>query len=338
MQAKIEKSSSQEQSNGLAHTIGAITENQKNKLYINGLGEITDARSCTVQGPRGFLYLDAAPAKAQALLGYQSLLVSETNQAKMQKVLSSLNENYTCVVMTRDSDEALETAEKLAGAIDSTKPIEVINVAEDHFSGAPSADKTGSTTGNTLIADERSTFARCANWFGCITWDTLPAFIVVGESIAAGRPFGAVFAHRNLGLPQQSNTVSEESLAQVQTVINALTQSHATSETAALGNYLLEKLRSLRSTCPQPMKISAIGLNAQITFETPELTKEVLIGMRERGILLATDGKCSLSIFPPLTIRAAEIDAIAGSLRAQLMGWPMSLPAPCCGDHDHHDH
>lgn len=305
-------------------------------LFIKGLGEIKDSRSCTVQGKNGFLYLDAAPNTAHAMLGHNKLSVSQTSQRQVQDKLSGLSENYRCVSLSRSSNEALKIAQDLVTQLFSdSKELKVIDPISASYESDPVVNSDACMEKLVLVADERQSIARTGEWFVSNSWKNKPSFIIVGEALAAGHPFGAVFAHRTIEMDDLTNSASQQSLEVVNATLEAIARENLLSDTARLKKYFSEKLLSLRSTCPQDMEIKSVGLNAQITFATPELTEETLIGLRERGIILATDEQCTLKIYPPLTIRAAEIDAISGSLRAQLMGWPASLPAPCCGDHDH---
>lgn len=311
-------------------------EHPHNNLFINGLGEIKDSRSCTVQGKNGFLYLDAAPNRAHALLGHNKLSVSQTSQKQVQDKLSALNANYRCVSLAKSSDEALKIAQSLATELrGNSRKVRVIDPISASYASDSVINSDADMENLLLIADEQRSIARTGEWFASNSWKHKPSFIVVGEALAAGHPFGAVFAHRTIKLDELPHTASQKSLEFVNASLETIARENLLSDTARLEKYFSEKLQSLLSTCPHHMEIKSVGLHAQLTFETPELTEETLIGLRERGILLATDEQCTLKIYPPLRIRAAEIDAISGSLRAQLMGWPASLPAPCCGDHDH---
>lgn len=282
---------------------------------IDGVGRIADARACTVQGPTGFLYLDARGSPAQKLIGYDVHIAPDATQLDLENSLAAIDSRYQCVLITQTGEKAIQAADfiskELAGRTSTNRPAVVV---------------------------EFDDFARSGIWCESSKLQSLPDLIVLGESVSAGRPFGAVLACKHSpGLSvsgsQAVPDITERAIGFAVGTLKMIERENLIASAKTLVDYLNSKLASLISTCTQAMEIDCFGLDATITFCDSTSAKSVARELTERGILISTAPGNRLALSLPLIVRPAEIDAIVGSLRSTLMGMPAMMPGPCCSHH-----
>ena len=319
-----------------------------------------EARRCTVQLSTGRLYLDAAATPATALLGHDLPQLSPSDEPTVQRMISSLAPSYTCVALAQSYASAAGLAARLARSVSapSSRVLEM-----NAFDGEPPASPNfkDSNPDDLIIAYENETLARAGRWFASATWQRPPAFIIIGDALALGSPFGAILARESLAAnldPSQladdaaapfvstgSKTleqsaqphggisdvvVSSDSLSRVAAAIRIVEEEGLLQHGRELAEYLTARLHAVRETCPQIESISSAGLFFRIELAPPLTASLIRRRMCERGVLAATEDQGRLVINSPLALRIAEADVITGALRGALLDLPMpTFAAPC---------
>jgi hypothetical protein len=280
-----------------------------------------DARRCTVQLSTGLLYLDAAAQPATALLGHDVLRETTTDAKSAHALLSSLAPTYRCVAMARDFPSAVGAAEMLLRARGDA--VERLDAALGEPSHAPAA----------LIAIENETLGRRGVWLASSLWTRTPDVIVVGDALSQGLPFGALLARADVVADMPQPTVNDEpndAAARAAAVIGAVEAEGLIEDGRRTADHLAERLRAAQSVCREIERVETAGLSARVTLAKPLTAARIRRAMCERGVLVCVDNVGRLVIDPPLCMRAAEIDVIAGAMRAAVLGLPISGVSACC--------
>lgn len=187
------------------------------------------------------------------------------------------------------------------------------------------------SAGGVCIADEVQTgYGRIGTHFWAFEkYDVVPDIVVLGKPIGNGHPIGAVITTRAIagsfdnGMEFFStfggNNVScAIGLAVLEVVQEEKLQRHALE----VGEHLLEGLRSLqrRHRMISDVRGSGLFIGAELrrNDETPAGTEanQIVNRMRERGILLGTDGPYHnvLKIRPPMPFSHADADLLLTTL------------------------
>ncbi len=319
-----------------------------------------EARRCTVQLSTGRLYLDAAATPATAILGHDLPQLTPSDEPTVRRMISSLAPGYNCVALAQSYASAADLAARLARSVSApSSRVLKINALDGEPPASP--DRDDLNTNDLVVAYENETFARTGRWLASAAWQRPPAFIVIGDALALGLPFGAVLARETLAAnPNLTQLASYSTATFLSTDPNALENSaqphdriadgalsSATLSRAAaavrivekeallqhgreLAEYLTARLHAVRETCPQIESISSVGLFFRITLTPPLTASLIRRRMCERGVLVAIDDQGDLVINPPLALRIAEADVITGALRGALLDSPMpTASAPC---------
>lgn len=181
-------------------------------------------------------------------------------------------------------------------------------------------------TGGVCIADEVQTgYGRIGTHFWAFEhYDVVPDIVVLGKPIGNGHPIGAVITTRDIaesfdnGMEFFStfggNTVScAIGLAVLTVVQEEKLQEHA----LAVGNYLLNGLRSLQKSHAIIHEVRGSGFFIGVELETQMDADNIVNHMRDEGILLGTDGPEHnvLKIRPPMPFTAVDADLLLDVLR-----------------------
>lgn len=289
-----------------------------------------DARRCTVQLSTGRLYLDAVASPTTALLGHDLPPLAAIDSFAVKRMLSCLEPGYACLVMTGSFSAAADFAASLGRSSPGFDGrIAQINAFEPE--PAPGSDL--------VVAHENETLGRTGRWFASTAWSRPPGLVVVGEALALGAPFGAVFAHRGsisrLGPAWCNSEVEREeatptALERVAAAIDTVEREGLLEHGGELASYLRARLAAMRVSCPQIESVEETGLSLRIRFVPPIRATQIRQSMCERGVLTGVDTEGCLAIDPPLAMRIAEIDVITGALRASIVGPPLVNPSACC--------
>jgi acetylornithine/succinyldiaminopimelate/putrescine aminotransferase len=322
-----------------------------------------EARRCTVQLSTGRLYLDAAATPATAILGHDLPQLAPSDEPTVRRMISSLAPGYTCVALAPGYASAADRAAHLARSL-SASSSRVVRIHALNGEPPASPHPIDPDPNDLIVAYENETLARTGRWLASAAWPRPPAFIVIGEALALGSPFGAVLAREalatNLDLSQVVGDSPGAFLSADSSVLeNSSTQPHERTADEALSSatlsrvaaavrivgkegllqhgrelaeYLTARLHAVRETCPQIESISSVGLFFRITLTPPLTASLIRRRMCERGVLVAIDDQSVLVINPPLALRIAEADVITGALRGALLDSPMpTASAPCSG-------
>lgn len=289
-----------------------------------GVAQIVEARRCTVQLPNGFLYLDACATAATALLGHDRPIPERTDRSRVVQTLSGLHPDYLCASIGTSVPAMTNLAQQIAAAKAGQEAnIHIVNVA----AGEPDL------AGGAVIAVEDETIGRSGEWLASPYWRKPPALILLGSTIAAGKPFAALLMRRTafdaVGPVDTGAGMPAETLALVQRVIGTVKQQRLVELGRELMKYFRERLMRAADTCEKISDIHFGMLSARVYFRGTTVT-QVKRDLCERGVLVGGDDVGGMIISPPLATRPAEIDVISGALRGACLGLPTTRIAACC--------
>jgi acetylornithine/succinyldiaminopimelate/putrescine aminotransferase len=282
-----------------------------------------DARRCTVQLANGHLYLDAIPAPAQALLGYDQPRSFGLSGSDVVALIDQMTDGYRCVAIAANQDDVVSVATTMARQRCGAEiEVRIVDGYGDEPTGTPEA---------ALIALENESLGRSGRWFASATWRCSPDFVVMGDALSGGAPFAALLAATNNNTAPPAITCERAVLERVGDTIRTVVAEQLLDQVPSLDRYLRERLHAVRATCSEFGTFEFSPLRALVT-----LPNAAAAGLKrrlcERGVLVGLDSRGRIIIAPPLVIRPAEIDVISGALRAALMNraWRPSLCCPAC--------
>lgn len=172
-----------------------------------------------------------------------------------------------------------------------------------------------------LIADEiQSGIGRTGKMFAMEHWDVKPDIVVSAKGLASGMPLGAIVASSSVmdwppgshGTTFGGNPVAcAAALATLE-----LVESELMANAAAVGGYMLERLRELQERHPLVGDVRGLGLMVGVELVKDRSTREKAPSERnqvvrkcfERGVLMLGCGSSSIRLCPPLVITRGEVD------------------------------
>jgi len=179
--------------------------------------------------------------------------------------------------------------------------------------------------GGVCIADEVQTgYGRIGTHFWAFEYyNVVPDIVVLGKPIGNGHPIGAVITTSEIAASFDNgmeffstfggNTVScAIGLAVLDVVQEGNLQSHA----LAVGSYLLEQLRDLKTRDDLIRDVRGSGFFIGVELETRMQAENIVNYMRDNGILLGTDGPKHdvLKIRPPMPFSIGDAELLIGVL------------------------
>ena len=192
--------------------------------------------------------------------------------------------------------------------------------------------------GGLLIVDEVQVgFGR----FGTHMWafetqDVVPDIVVLGKSIGNGHPMAAVFTTKEIATSLgemewfSSTGGNPVSCAIGNAVLDVIEDEELQKHAREYGEYFLNGLRKLKDTYPAIGDVRGRGLFIGFEFVRDRITLEpdaeeatrVVREMRERGVLLSTDGPHHnvIKIKPPMVLTRQDIDMTLDHLNEVLSG------------------
>ncbi len=192
--------------------------------------------------------------------------------------------------------------------------------------------------GGLLIVDEVQVgFGR----FGTHMWafetqDVVPDIVVLGKSIGNGHPMAAVFTTKEIATSLgemewfSSTGGNPVSCAIGNAVLDVIEDEELQKHAREYGEYFLNGLRKLKDTYPAIGDVRGRGLFIGFEFVRDRITLEpdaeeatrVVREMRERGVLLSTDGAHHnvIKIKPPMVLTRQDIDMTLDHLNEVLSG------------------
>ncbi|WP_006577168.1 4-aminobutyrate--2-oxoglutarate transaminase [Cupriavidus sp. HPC(L)] len=174
-----------------------------------------------------------------------------------------------------------------------------------------------------LIADEVQTgFGRTGKLFAMEHYGVAPDLTTMAKSLAGGMPLSAVCgraeimdapAPGGLGGTYAGNPLS---VASALAVLEVLEEENLIARGAALGERLMDRLRSLRPSVPQIAQVRGLGAMVAVEFQQAdgspdaEFTREVQNRALQKGLLLLSCGVHGnvIRFLFPLTIPDAVMD------------------------------
>jgi acetylornithine/succinyldiaminopimelate/putrescine aminotransferase len=147
----------------------------------------------------------------------------------------------------------------------------------------PAARELCSRYGTLLIADEVQTgLGRTGKFFACEHWNVIPDIITLSKSLSGGYcPIGAILYPRKVynsvykSLDQcmvHSSTFSQNDLAAVcgLVTLDVIKEEGLTENSAAMGKYIMDKLRGLANKYELIKEIRGLGLMIAVEFGEPK--------------------------------------------------------------------
>jgi ornithine--oxo-acid transaminase len=163
-----------------------------------------------------------------------------------------------------------------------------------------------------LMCDEiQSGLGRTGKLFACMHEQVTPDVLIIGKALSGGfYPVSAVLASKEvLGVFQpgdHGSTFGGNPLAcaVARTALRVLAEENMVRNSAELGAYFLDRLKTLRS--PDIVEVRGRGLWIGIELRTP--ARLYCEALKERGILCKETHDCVIRMAPPLVITRDEID------------------------------
>ncbi|MBI3313175.1 MAG: acetyl ornithine aminotransferase family protein [Candidatus Omnitrophica bacterium] len=172
-----------------------------------------------------------------------------------------------------------------------------------------------------LIADEvQSGMGRTGKMFAIEHWDVEPDIITCAKGIASGLPLGAVIARADLmdwEPGSHANTFGGNPLACMAALETLrLLEEGLLQNAAAVGDYLIAKLKELSRRFPLIGDVRGVGLMVGIELVRDRHTKELAARERDqiikqafqKGLLLLGCGESGIRFSPPLIVTKNHVD------------------------------
>jgi len=174
--------------------------------------------------------------------------------------------------------------------------------------------------GALLIIDEVQTgFGRTGKLFACNHHDLEPDILVLGKSIAAGIPMGAVLLGPRVddltpGLHGSTFGGNPLACAVGRTVLNIMQTEMLPERAAENGAYMLKRIKAIQS----PLIREVRGSGLIIGIEIKQKVAPYLAALAEKGVLALPAGMTVIRLLPPLVITPYQIEKVLESLEEVL--------------------
>ena len=164
-----------------------------------------------------------------------------------------------------------------------------------------------------LIIDEVQTgFGRTGKMFACEHYDVTPDILCLAKSIAGGIPMGAVICNDKIKIPKKSHTSTfggnPVACAAGLASIEFIEKENLPQKVEILGEYFLNGLKKIQSSCPRIVEIRGMGL--MIGIELNEKAGPYVNPLMEKGVIVLLAGPRVIRLLPPLVITKDEIDFV----------------------------
>jgi len=165
-----------------------------------------------------------------------------------------------------------------------------------------------------FVADEvQSGIGRTGRMWAMEHFDLEPDIILAGKGIASGMPLGAMVARSGLmtwslgthGSTYGGNPVScAAGLATLDLVAGGLT-----ANALAVGEFLIEGLKTLAQREPAIQEVRGLGLMIGVELPSPQVADAIEIAAFKRGLLVLRAGDSTIRMAPPLVINKEQAAA-----------------------------
>ncbi|MCM8761734.1 MAG: aspartate aminotransferase family protein [Candidatus Omnitrophica bacterium] len=238
--------------------------------------------------------------------------VTMTGQAKYSKPFEPLPTGFSSVPF--NNFEALKSAvdKETAGII--IEPVQGeggINVAEKEYLKQVKGLCTEKDI--LLIFDEVQTgFGRTGKFFAYQNFDIVPDIMTLAKTLGGGFPVGAMIAKKevaDLMVPgTHASTFGGSPLACASSlaVIETIEKENLLENVNVMGNYLYQKLLTLKEKHPVVKKVKGLGLMLAIELDSEG---NWLVNLcAEQGLLINCTHSNIIRIMPAITVNKEEID------------------------------
>lgn len=171
-----------------------------------------------------------------------------------------------------------------------------------------------------LVVDEiQQGFGRTGKWFSIEHFDVIPDVIVMGKAMASGLPMSAVVSRSeiidSIAMPAQLFTLQGNALSSVAAIktIEIIEKNNLLDRATELGNYILERFKSIKLKSSYIGNIRGTGLSIGVDLEdksdkysSTDLVKKVCYRCFEKGLILIYLAGKTLRVQPPLVMTDEE--------------------------------
>ena len=176
-----------------------------------------------------------------------------------------------------------------------------------------------------LIVDEvQSSFGRTGHYYAVQDEQVAPSLLCLGKGMGSGVPASAVAAEARIFAAMRPGELSSTwggnplASAAVLAVLDAMERENLPENARKMGEYMKPRFLAMQEKYPFLGDVRGRGLVMGLEFvepadphrPSPQITKKVIMGCAERGMLLGKVGAHGniIRIAPPLIIREEEID------------------------------
>jgi 4-aminobutyrate aminotransferase-like enzyme len=154
-----------------------------------------------------------------------------------------------------------------------------------------------------------------------------PDIVTLGKPVGNGYPLGVVITRRSVLEKFQRDTGFFSTFggnpvagAAGLAVLEVLEQEQLVDNARATGDYFIKKLRELATKYDSIRDIRGCGLMIGVEVSDRALTKRLVNGLRDRGVLIGSEGpKVNvLKLRPPMPFRPEHVDIVISALTAAL--------------------
>jgi acetylornithine/N-succinyldiaminopimelate aminotransferase len=177
------------------------------------------------------------------------------------------------------------------------------------------------STGALLIADEiQCGFGRTGKWFGYQQFGIQPDVTTVAKPLAGGLPMGAMLCTERAGSAispgMHGTTFGGGPLvcAVAIAVIEEIRNTHLLEHVTEVGNFFVERLRSLAERHSAIRDVRGLGLMLGVELESEELAKKVAAEMLDRHIIINRTSETVLRFLPPYILEREHVEATVAAL------------------------
>jgi 4-aminobutyrate aminotransferase len=172
-----------------------------------------------------------------------------------------------------------------------------------------------------LIADEvQAGMGRTGKWWSIQNFGVEPDIVTTAKGIASGMPLGAMIARKSIvswTKGTHGNTYGGNPIACAAALATLdLIENEYIDNAVIVGNYILERLKTISAKHPSIGMVRGIGLMIGVEFVSDPVSKKPAITLRnrieylafERGLLTLGCGRSVIRISPPLCLTESEAE------------------------------
>ncbi len=247
--------------------------------------------------------------------------LAATGQARFHEAFQPLIDKFTYV--PANDVAALEAAVSDSTAAVLVEPIlgegGIIPVTPGYFQAIR---RVCDAHGALMIADEIQTgMGRTGALLASPALGATPDIVVLAKSLGNGFPVGAFLASGEAAkafAPGDHGSTfggNRTACAAAYYVVCKLLDTDILSHVADMGDYFMEQLKALQSSCPVITDVRGRGLMLGVDLDASVSALDVKKALLEAGFVTATAGQNVLRLVPPYVIQPSHIDALIAALK-----------------------